>query len=83
VHVKVIPGASQELIQKLGLLADRVSVNIELAHIPKSDASSTDKKRDAILTPMGEIQKLKEANQRNGVCSNRPPCLRRRGNRRR
>ena len=30
VHVKVIPGASPEIIQKTGMLADRMSVNIEL-----------------------------------------------------
>ena len=30
VHVKVIPGASPELVEALGRLADRVSVNIEL-----------------------------------------------------
>jgi putative DNA modification/repair radical SAM protein len=63
VHVKVIPGASQELIQKLGLLADRVSVNIELPTSQSLMLLAPDKKRDAILTPMGEIQKLKEANQ--------------------
>ena len=30
IHVKAIPGASQELIQKAGFLADRMSVNLEL-----------------------------------------------------
>src|SRR6476469_10989311 len=30
IHVKTIPGASEELIQEAGLYADRISVNIEL-----------------------------------------------------
>ena len=30
IHVKAIPGASQELIQRTGFLADRMSVNLEL-----------------------------------------------------
>ena len=30
IHVKAIPGASQELIQMTGFLADRMSVNLEL-----------------------------------------------------
>src|SRR6476469_1001499 len=30
IHLKAIPGASEELIQEAGLYADRISVNIEL-----------------------------------------------------
>ena len=30
IHVKAIPGASQELIRRVGFLADRMSVNLEL-----------------------------------------------------
>ena len=30
IHAKAIPGTSPELVQQLGLLADRLSVNIEL-----------------------------------------------------
>ena len=30
IHAKAIPGAAPELVQQLGLLADRLSVNIEL-----------------------------------------------------
>ena len=32
IHVKAIPGADQELIQRVGFLADRMSVNLELAY---------------------------------------------------
>ena len=30
IHLKAIPGACEELIEKAGLLVDRMSVNIEL-----------------------------------------------------
>ena len=30
IHMKIIPGCSSELVQKAGLYADRISVNIEL-----------------------------------------------------
>ncbi len=30
IHAKTIPGASEDLVRRLGLLADRLSVNIEL-----------------------------------------------------
>ncbi len=63
VHVKVIPGASQELIQEMGLLADRISVNIELPTSQSLMLLAPDKKKDDILTPMGVIRQLKEANK--------------------
>ncbi len=56
IHAKAIPGTSQELITRLGLLADRLSVNIEL---PSEDALKTlapNKTRRAILAPMGQIR---------------------------
>ena len=56
IHAKAIPGASRELIEQLGLLADRMSVNIEL---PSSDSLrllAPDKSRAAVLGPMGAIQ---------------------------
>ena len=30
IHVKTIPGASPELVERLGFLADRMSINLEL-----------------------------------------------------
>ena len=30
IHAKAIPGASEELLNRLGLLADRMSINIEM-----------------------------------------------------
>ena len=30
IHVKAIPGASRDLVERLGFLADRMSINLEL-----------------------------------------------------
>ncbi len=54
IHLKAIPGASRELIRQAGLHADRISVNIELP-TEKSLLLLTDKKKDDIMLPMGEI----------------------------
>ena len=55
IHAKTIPGASPELVQQLGLLADRLSVNIELPSEASLSLLAPDKKRSAILKPMGQI----------------------------
>ncbi len=51
IHVKAIPGASKELIDKAGALADRISVNIELPS-KESLRLLTDKKHTDIFKPM-------------------------------
>ena len=56
IHVKGIPGADPELIRRVGFLADRMSVNLEL---PTADGLKTlapNKHRKTILTPMRQIQ---------------------------
>ncbi len=55
IHVKAIPGADDLLIQKLGLLADRMSVNIELPSKEGLSALAPDKSKKSILHPMGLI----------------------------
>ena len=61
IHVKAIPGADDSLIQRLGLLADRMSVNIELPSQQGLRLLAPDKSKLAILHPMGFIQqKVKE-----------------------
>ena len=53
---KAIPGTSPELVQQLGLLADRMSVNIELPSQQGLQTLAPDKSREAILRPMGLIR---------------------------
>lgn len=55
IHAKTIPGASPELVRRLGLLADRVSVNIELPSEQSLRRLAPHKKREAILAPMKQI----------------------------
>ncbi len=56
IHAKAIPGASPELIDKLGRLSDRLSVNIELPSEKSLNALAPDKKKQAILQPMSTIR---------------------------
>ena len=55
IHAKAIPGADPLLTYRLGLLADRMSVNIELPSEASLKALAPDKTRASILTPMAQI----------------------------
>ena len=57
IHMKVIPGASRELINEIGLYVDRVSVNIEFAENSALKLLAPDKKATDISTSMGLIRK--------------------------
>ena len=56
IHAKAIPGADPRLTYRLGLLADRMSVNIELPSAGSLALLAPDKKKENILTPMGQIR---------------------------
>ncbi len=56
IHAKAIPGAAPELVRQLGLLADRLSVNIELPSQRGLQTLAPDKSKEAILRPMGLIR---------------------------
>ena len=56
IHLKVVPGASPEMIERAGLFADRVSANIELPTQPDLDKVATAKKITTALQTMGEIK---------------------------
>ena len=61
IHAKAIPGASPELINRLGTLADRISVNIELPSQQSLNRLAPDKSKNSILLPMGHItQKIQQ-----------------------
>lgn len=55
IHAKAIPGADPQLIERLGLLADRMSVNIELPTQEGLRLLAPDKSKTSILRPMGYI----------------------------
>ena len=56
IHAKAIPGTAPELVTRLGLLADRLSVNIELPSETVLQTLAPDKSRAAILRPMEQIR---------------------------
>lgn len=64
IHLKAIPGASEDLIYQAGLYADRLSVNIEIPTNPELKRLAPEKNHREIYEPMnlisGSIQKSKE-----------------------
>ncbi|AGA70002.1 putative DNA modification/repair radical SAM protein [Desulfitobacterium dichloroeliminans LMG P-21439] len=56
IHVKVIPGTDNEVLTRLGYLADRVSINIELPSQESLRLLAPDKSKESILRPMGLIK---------------------------
>lgn len=56
IHAKAIPGADEMLLSRLGFLADRMSVNIELPSQRSLNMLAPDKSKTSILRPMGLIR---------------------------
>jgi putative DNA modification/repair radical SAM protein len=55
VHIKAIPGASGNLLDEAGFLADRMSVNIELPSRQSLMLLAPDKSKNSIIEPMGHM----------------------------
>ena len=55
IHIKVIPGADPVLVEQIGLLADRVSINMELPTAEGLKKLAPGKTRERILSPMKQI----------------------------
>ena len=62
IHAKTIPGSSPELVTRLGSLADRISVNLELPSEQSLNLLAPDKPKRNILRPMGLIRDQIEGN---------------------
>lgn len=56
IHVKVIPNAPDELIEQIGYLADRISINLELPTAESLRVLAPQKSRSSILLPMRQVQ---------------------------
>ncbi|EGK02142.1 putative DNA modification/repair radical SAM protein [Dysgonomonas gadei] len=56
IHMKSIPGASQELISEAGLYADRMSVNLEIPTEAKLKLLAPEKDHRSVYKPMRYIQ---------------------------
>ena len=55
IHLKVIPGAPKELVHQAGLVADRLSVNIELPSEQSLTSLAPQKSKRLIMGPMAQI----------------------------
>ena len=64
IHAKTIPGADPALVTRLGLLADRLSVNIELPSEQSLSLLAPNKTKRAILAPMGLVRDGMAENKR-------------------
>ncbi|HAF77584.1 MAG TPA: putative DNA modification/repair radical SAM protein, partial [Maribacter sp.] len=56
IHLKSIPGASDELMYEAGLYADRLSVNIEIPTISGLKLLAPDKKHEDFIKPMQKVK---------------------------
>ena len=63
IHVKAIPGADPALIYQAGLLADRMSTNIELPSQASLTKLAPEKTKESILAPMKYVK--------NGIIQNK------------
>lgn len=63
IHCKTIPGCSQECIDKLGKLVDRLSINIELPSNDSLKLLAPQKEKAGILEPMTYISNGIKANK--------------------
>ena len=73
IHVKTIPGADQRLIARLGTLADRMSVNIELPSKESLSLLAPDKTKQAILQPMSFIRRrIEESKEERALVRSAP-----------
>ena len=77
IHLKAVPGASQELLDAAGLLADRLSANIELPTQADLSLLAPEKKSQVIESAMSEIhlreQESKEASRKKMPKGSKPP----------
>lgn len=56
IHAKAVPGADAAIIEEVGYLADRMSVNMELPTADSLHTLAPGKTHEAILKPMKQIQ---------------------------
>lgn len=73
IHAKVIPGSSPELVERIGLLVDRLSVNIEMPSATSLEKLAPQKSKTKIFTPMKAIQQHNQESKYNLVLYKNAP----------
>jgi putative DNA modification/repair radical SAM protein len=63
IHLKAIPGASDELLKEAGLFADRLSINVEMPTEQSLHLLAPDKNRHDMIAPMKYLKSAIEENR--------------------
>ena len=63
IHLKTIPGASEELIKEAGLWADRLSINVEMPTVKSLALLAPDKNQGTMLASMQHLKTAIMANR--------------------
>lgn len=75
IHLKTIPGASDELLKEAACYADRLSVNVEMPTKESLQLLAPDKNREDMLRPMQYIDNMLTGNQEAQQHSKKAPIL--------
>jgi putative DNA modification/repair radical SAM protein len=75
IHMKIIPGASPDLVKQAGLWSDRLSANIELPSEPSLKRLAPEKSYRTILTPMRTVHQDILENRSERLRDNRIPAF--------
>ncbi|APX17878.1 putative DNA modification/repair radical SAM protein (plasmid) [Phaeobacter inhibens] len=73
IHLKTIPDAAPELIAEAGLLADRLSINVEMPSDAAVREHAPEKDPGQIRKAMGDVRLRKEAAKDRSHTGRRPP----------
>ncbi|MFU1683923.1 putative DNA modification/repair radical SAM protein [Phaeobacter piscinae] len=73
IHLKTIPDAAPELIAEAGLLADRLSINVEMPNDAAVREHAPEKDPSQIRKAMGDVRLRKEAAKDRSHTGRRPP----------
>ena len=57
IHLKTIPGASEDLIREAGMYADRMSINLEMPTESGLKLLAPDKSHQEVIDPLNMVQK--------------------------
>ena len=73
IHLKTIPDAAPELIAEAGLLADRLSINVELPTDAAVEQFAPEKKPEQIRRAMADFRLRKDVSKETSFSGKRPP----------
>lgn len=75
IHLKTIPGASNELLAEAGLYADRLSINVEMPTEQSLQLLAPDKNRQQILQPMKFLKEAIHENREEKLKTHKAPLF--------